>query len=259
MFSFAGQPLADPVGSAPGAWIENNIRPQELFPLAYRYWPGDLTNGPVLEVTAEPARPAIINTLFWPFGASRFAQAHFVVSEGQLDVIRKATSVSGTSIPGTLLFSDGGVSSELGIQSAQMWMLPARPLSTAVAGAGMFLLTLVDDRYWWWGTPLQLHVSEGATTWTQLYANIAAALGISIAVGSIPAEYGKPVADYSASYRPLPNVLDAVAFSVGQRIVRSLNGVVTAQNVTTAIASVVFQLVRAQPKYAGGQFALLPG
>lgn len=258
MMSFADVPVCDSDAPMPepllhiGSWITKNIRPKELFPLAYRFWPGTLIAGPVLEVTAEPARPARIDTLWWPWGASRFAQAHFVVTEEQLEAIRAVVVVDGESVTGELNINDGGTST-----IAQMWMLPAWPLSTAVANAGMYLLTLVDDRYWWWGTPVQFHVTEGGTSWEEVYEEIADDLGITIVVDPIDSAYGTPVADYSTAYRPAPNVLDAVAFSVGQRIVRDLDGTVTAMNASTALASVTAQLASVNPKYAGGPLALV--
>ncbi len=255
MYSYAGVPMLDPVGAG-GVWIQANIRPNELFPLAYKYWPGDLTNGPVLDVTAEPARPAVLNTLWWPYGASRFAQAHFVVSESQLAAIRRVVvdyAGNGTSVVGQLIMDDGKTKI-----TTPMWMLPAWPLSTAVFGAGMYLLTLVDERYWWWGVSYSFIVTAGVTTWLNLYTQISTALGVTISPDTINAAYGTPVADYSSAYRSLPNVLDAVAFSVGQRIVRYRDGTVKAQNARTARSGVVSQLVRGDPKYAGGKFALLP-
>lgn len=255
MYSYAGVPMVDPVGAG-GAWIQANCRPHELFPLAYRYWPGDLTNGPVLEVTAEPARPAVLNTLWWPYGASRFAQAHFVVNDSQLDAIRRVVvdyAVNGSSLSGILKMDDGKTSI-----STAMWMLPARPLSQAVFGGGMHLLTLVDERYWWYGVPFNFTVTANVTTWLNLYTEISTAIGTTIVPDTIAASYGKPVVDYSTAYRSLPNVLDAVAFSIGQRIVRKLNGTVLAMNARAARASVTAQLVRGDLKYAGGKFALLP-
>ncbi len=264
MMSFANIPLSDQIGSPVEAWIAANIRPSELFPLAFRKWPQGLIAGPVLEVTPEHDRPVTIGTLFWPTGASRFAQAHFVVNEGQLAAIRAFVNIGGTTQTANLVFDDGKTQ-----VTTAMWMLPAWPLSTAAPGQGadigaqMYLLTLVDDRYWWWGIPLQMDVTPGVTTWLNLYDAISAAIGRTISVNAINAAYSLPVADYASAYRPLPNVLDAIAFSVGQRIVRNTDGSITAQNATTAIASVTAQLAAnvaaLNPKYAGGTFSLLPG
>ena len=104
MFSYAGIALSDPfntgrpIGKDDDAkgecrrvadWIERNIRPEEIFPFAAHAWTGTLTNSPLLQITPERWRPVQIATCWWPWGARRFARAHFVVSEIQLIQIRQ--------------------------------------------------------------------------------------------------------------------------------------------------------------------------
>lgn len=262
MMSFAGVMLSDPETTEVGEWIQQNISPHELFPLSYQTWPGSLGGTAVLESTPDEERSVIIGSFWWPSGASRFARAYFVVSEAQLNAIRTAVQTpagtnkvaTGTNKAATLLLRDGTNTVE-----AEMWMLPAWPLLTAVAGAGAYLLTLVDERYWWWSLPASIAVDVGTTTWLDLYEAIGDALGVTISVDTIPAAYGLPTDDYASGYQSLPGLLDAVAFSVGQRIVRGLDGTVTAQNATTAIASVTAQLATVVAPYTGGRLSLLPG
>lgn len=251
MFSYAGTYLADPEGHDPGAWIAENIRPAELFPLAARLWPGTLTGGPVLDATPDLQRPVEIGCLWWPWGASRFAHAHFVVGDAQLAAIRSVVFRGGAESAAELVMDDGDVQVR-----TDLWMLPPRPLAQVGTG-GMWLLTLVDDRYWWAGEPLELTTADCAAGWLHLYATIGAALGVTIDADPIASAYGTVApAAYASLYRPLPQVLDAIAFSVGQRIVRRLDGTVHAQNWKTAKTSVAAQLAAAGPKYAGGSFAL---
>jgi hypothetical protein len=256
MFSYAGVNLSEPnesVGINIAGWISANIHPERLFPLAYKSWPESFGNGPVLNQSPEHDRAARINSLFWPRGASRFARGHFVVSGSQLKAIRAVTTRAGVLSAAPFVFSDA-----VGSITTSLWMLPSIPLSKALTGSEMYLLTLVDDRYWWWGQALDLAVTVGVTTWANLYAAIGTNLGISIAVDPVSANYGTPTADYNTGARPLPMIFDAIAFSVGQRVVRSLTGSVRTQNVATAVAAVTANLTLPANSYAGGQMDFNP-
>jgi len=256
MFAFATAYLSDAYASDVGAWIEANIKPSDVFPLAQRTWGGIVTKSPILDLTIDNMRPVRINTFWWPWGASRFARAHFIATEAQLAVIRPNTYRNGAAKRDVLIFADGGEDSKI---AAQMWMLPPLPLATAVAGSGMYLITLVDDRYWWWGIPLSIVIPE-TMAWTALYAKVAQAIGKPIAVDPIVGAYGSANADYSSGYGPLPAVLDAIAFSVQQRIVIDYeNNSIMAMNVSTAASSVAAQLAVGYRPFAGGKLLLTPG
>lgn len=267
MLSYGNVLLADPLdpdAHAPGgmnvsAWIEANIKPEEIFPLASIHWPGTITGGPILERTIPPWMPVRINRLSWPTTASRFAQAHFVVNDDMLTAIRRQAIYNGTLRALPLVMS------HLGQQiSTQMWMLPARPLGQPILPpgnqGGLWLLTLVDDRYWWWDVPLFISFGGPGVhiTWGMLYAQVGRAVGTTIVVDTIPTAYGSPTSDYAVQYRPVPPYLDTVAFSVGQKIVRGLDGTVKAQNAATAIANAAAQADQ-YIRYVGGRLSLKPG
>ncbi len=251
MFSYAGIDLGDPDGTEVGAWISDNIRPQQLYPLAYQSWPAFWKNGPVMNITPEIPRPVKISSLFWPVSASRFAQGNFVVTTAMLDKIRAVAYHRGSARACEFTFDDGENS-----LNTELWTLPAIPLQQALPGSDFHLLTLVDDRYYWWGQSVNLSVLEGATTWESLYEAIGDELGIEIDINPVSIDYGLPSAAYVTGSRPLPLILDAIAFSVGQRIVRGLDGSITAQNATTALSLVAANLVAAPTAYAGGEFDL---
>lgn len=251
MFSYAGVDLGDPDGTEIGEWIVDNIHPQQLYPLAYQTWPAFWRNGPVMNITPEIPRPVKISSLFWPFTASRFAQGNFVVTTTMLNSIRTAAYRYGAAQACEFIFDDGDNS-----LTTYLWMLPATPIQQALPGSDMWLLTLVDDRYYWWGQSVNLDVTEGITTWNDLYETIGDYLGITIDVDPVASDYGVPLSAYTTGSRPLPLILDAIAFSVGQRIVRGFDGSVTAQNATTALSLVSANLVAAPTDYAGGEFDL---
>ncbi len=236
-------------------WINYNTRPEDLYEFPETTWPGPSRQG--WPWSFMPLPPVRLNTLRWPVGAARWAVGHFLISEGLLTNLRSQaypTSIQSNYVSLPLTINDATRS-----VTTNMWMLPAVPISTAVAGAGLFILTLVDERWFWWQRANNIVVTEGITTWQSLYSRIASELQTTIIADPINTNYLKPSQSLSSLYLPLPLLLDAVARSIGQRIVRSLGGVTYAQNPSTALASANAQLGLDYKKYAGGKFALTPG
>lgn len=258
VISYGGLTIGEVQGSNPeiGGWIAQNIRPAEIFPAARLQWPGYLTGGPVFDQTAYPWDHVEIDRLYWPWGASRFAHAHVVVDDTTLAKIRFQAYANQKFAALPFVMGDGQYATAI---TTKLWMLPPRPLSTAApGGSALWLLSLVDDRYFWWESSLQYTVNAGVTAWTDLYTSIGTALGVTITPDAIPAAYGTPTTDYAAAYRPAPIVLDAVAWSIGQRIVRALDGTVRAMNVSSALAIQTAQAALYAPrKRRGGVYSLL--
>lgn len=247
--TFAGIPINDNEGNPEvAAWIERFVPLSRIFPVSLRTWPGTFSDGPILNITPEEDAPVRINTLCWPWGASRFARAHFAVTAQNLLQIRAAVSPSTNSVRKPLVFSDGTNS-----VTASMWMLPAYPL-TKVPDGPLYLLTMVDDRYWWRDTLLNLDVNEGTTTWLDLYNAIGTALGVPITAAPVNPAYGKPVAAYNTASQSLAAIFDAIAFSIGQRVVRSLSGSVSTQNPVNAAATVTANRIQPAAVMSAGQF-----
>ncbi len=252
MFYFAGIPLADAVHSEVNAWLEASIRPQDVFPLAYRPSYGAFTHGPVLQSTAEVPRPIKLNTLYWPYGASRFARAHFVVTSSQLESIQKVVLKQGGQESGKFTFKDG-----TNAIVCDLWMLPSTPLAQCAENAEMYVLNLVDDRYYWWGQYVNFQSETEISLWEDLYENIAASIGTPITVDPIPEAYLGPNSSYTTELgRLVPEVLDAIAFSVQQRLVRSFDGSLRMQNYATSAAINVSNQVASWTPYAGGTYDL---
>ncbi len=237
-------------------WVEQNIDPALMPEFSTRHWPGK-------NLTHLPFRPSLIppairlNSLYWPTGASRFAVGHFLCDEARLADLRDVVYPVEDSVLGydaaDLTISDGTNS-----VTASMWMLPPRPLADCGEN-GLYLLTLVDERYFWWSKATALSVTGGTTTWATLYASIATALGITLTVDDVAAAYLKPPASLGTKYEALPIVLDAVAYCVGQRIVRQLDGTVRAWNADESLAACDAWLADDLPelkKLAGGVLKL---
>lgn len=208
--------------------------------------------------------PVRIGTLVWPTGAMRFATYHTVISGNLLDSLYPwAWGATGPQ-PVDLLM--GKLSTADHIIAQDMYCLPPKPLFNKGSGNAMYLLTLVDQRYFWWFKLSTITDGDGYSSWTDLYSDIATDLGISIAVDNLAAAYNAitPNDFFNCAGQPVPVLLDAVAFQLGQRIVVGLDGLVTAQNtvgaaiaqannVQSAITTV--QNVAGQTEYLARQIA----
>lgn len=248
MQTYAGEALLTPTEDV-RQWVAEHVPPtlEDLVPTEQRQGRFD----PFTFKLAGPPGPPLIGALYWPSGASRFACGRFLASAEQTERIRKkvGTGPPETYRTGTFTFSDGVRKIE-----TALYMLPARPLSD-----GLNLLTLVDERFFWWFKAADITVTENTTTWAQLYSSLAAGLGITLTVDEVNAAYLKPSGAFTTSKEPLPVLLDAAAYSVGQRIVRTLAGKVFAYNVSTSRTKQTENLLaHADAKAAGGLLALTP-
>lgn len=187
----------------------------------------------------------------WPCNtAARFATLHALIDTAGLARVRAA--VYNPYRAGVLVIDD-----DTFMVQTKMWMLPPRPVTQTNPGNNEpWLITLVDERYFWWQRAASLVVTSGVTTWANLYAAIAAGLGITLAPDAIPAAYLMPPAGFSSSYEYLPPLLDAVACNVGQRVVRGLDGTVRAMNAQSSRAVILSNLAQGWTVGAGGRLAI---
>jgi hypothetical protein len=258
--SYAGVTLPIPTQEAV-AWVEANLSLADVlefsrlhwpsFGLSYLAFPGSL-----------PDRPIQVGRLWWPRGASRWAMGHWLVDHNTLEQIRQNTeSTTYTAQPLLMTWVNARTQVEVARISPNLFMLPARPLSQIAGFNGLHLLTLVDDRFFWWQRSTgNLSITEGTTTWEDLYALLGTALGVTITVDPIPAAYLKPSFFLGLSYAYTPVVLDAVAYNVGQRLTRALDGSVRARNPVNAALDLAANrgLAVAASKQAGGVFLFDP-
>jgi hypothetical protein len=244
--TYAGQPLCVPTPEAQ-EWVERNLSVQDLFLWERDGWPGDSRSHWTIGSGQAPPRIKL-GSLYWPTGASRFSVGYYIVTTPELNLIRNAC-YSGSVFsaqPLEIVFPQPpSRAAPRRVFKPDMWMLPPRPL----ASYGMdryWLLILVDDRYFWWRKTSDLSITEGTTTWATFYADIADALGITITVDAVEAAYVKPPEILNVDNEYLPPLLDTVAYSVGQRIVRTLDGRVLARNYTNSKSHLV-RLMNEEP------------
>lgn len=255
--TYGGVPLLVPTPEL-AAWIESNISTADVNEFARPFWPGGVHHDWPVPTHKDANRPIKLNRLYWPRGAARWAVGHFLATDQQLTLIRRQATAGGVHAPLTLIMGEG--SSTIRKISTSLYMLPARPLQQLVGvdkkqAEGLWLITLVDERYYFWERSGTVAINDGVTTWAQLYAAIGTCLGVTITADTVASEYLLPSKEFANHPQCLPLMLDAVAASVGHKIIRKLDGTVHAQGPTTAKASFTQQRPTLSPRQAGGEFA----
>lgn len=178
----------------------------------------------------EPPRLGVLN---WPTGADRWATFHLLVTGAQLTSVLAAIGNTPASYP--LVITDGNG----GTITANMWLLPERPVSQRGDGKEYYLLTFVDDRWFWWMTGGKT-TPVNAPDWGTLLTQLCSSMGVTPALdfGGIPAAYLTPnPARWTIGVQPLPMVLEAAARTIGGRCVRQVTGNFLVTGYTDAAAA----------------------
>lgn len=216
MITFAGIGLIPPddAQEAVNQWWHGHQIAE--FEQPYASATGRLNHLPVpAQARQGPPRIGVLN---WPTLASRFAVCHLVASGDQVALVRAAVGPSPTAQ--TLSFDDGVHPAV----TCSMWMLPPRPISQRGDGKEQYLLTLVDDRYWWWDAGYST-LPTFPTSWSSLLGAMISSVGASGRIPPIPSGYGTPnESRWSVGKQPLPLLIDAASQTVGLRLVRDLDG-----------------------------------
>lgn len=230
------QPLADLIDEI------DRIQPREFledFALPGSF-PGRTLAGLAMASTpdSQPTPQIKLYSWFYPFGASRWSVFRGLATSSMVKAMLDAVHDPATGSLGRSFKSrdfimemsplspdnptDDAISYTV---TSKMFMLPPRPVAENKGFDGLFMVTLVDDRWWFQGTPVSLTVNQN-TTWADLLSSLASALSIDLTHSAIPAVYAKPNAD-SPLFSRMENaaiLLDAVAWNVGCVVVRNLNG-----------------------------------
>lgn len=252
MLSYAGVPLSPPTAEL-AVWAAGVPHlPSDLREFSRQGWPGGQLSQLPAPGLAGPDFTPVPGVLRWPAGASRWATCCLTATDSQLAAVRAQVYYAGAYRPAPLAYDDG-----LGrAVTASMYMLPPRRWTAQCDGPGVWLLTLVDARFWWPSVSAAISVTEGSTSWLSLYAAIGAALGVTISADTPDADYLTPAKAFGASYENLPALLDAAARMAGQRVAVGLDGSVHVYNVASAQATVATNLGLPNPLRAGGQLLL---
>ena len=185
-----------------------------------------------------PPPPLRINSLYWPTGASRWSRFLGICDKATKDKIVTATYGGVTPTSGAsntaknLILADERPQPDGVGLSTLMYLLPPRPI-TCVGGDAptLWLLPLVDERYYWQFRHTDDLAVTTSTTWANLFSTLATRLGVQISADTVSANYFKPdPTECSRRYANAAVLLDIAAHSVGQRIVRYVAGTIKSQN-----------------------------
>ena len=212
-----------------------------------------------------------LGQLYWPVGARRYAAGFFLVTSENLEKMPKF-DVSGNpdnadefgGIRASVNHPQNGYRSKsLYIRTNaneatfDMWMLPPRPLFDSYKKKGLWVLPLVDDRYWWWYHTAGTFRFKSCTTWEDLYKNILGGLGYatqSITVDTIDRKYLFPNKAFLSSSQEtrLPILLDAIGRSTNTKLILKHDSSIHVMNASNSLAKMTTRTTLKSTKASGG-------
>jgi|GEM_PF-5680799 len=190
-----------------------------------------------------PPRPQV-NTLYWPTGAARWARGWFLCDQAGHDALTSSGDAESAWKDGTATAKPFKCStpSPAGQDpytlEAKLYLLrPMRITATADETFGdLWLLPLVDQRYWWQFRRCG-DLSGALDSWADLVTALGLQLGRKIHCPDVDTAYLQPdPIELCRSEENLAVVLDAVAYSIGRRVVVGYDETVTLQSYTAAEA-----------------------
>lgn len=211
---------------------------------------------PVPNYTA--GRQAKLNSLYWPTGAARWAHGLFLADGETKDAIVGAAHGSSSASRVRLEMGD----EQHATVFVDLWLLPPHQISgfnSTNKKENLWLMPLVDDRYWWQFYDIGDFEVGPSTTWGDVYEQLASIVGHSITVDpwSTNLLHPDPV-ELTRRFDNVGVLLDAVAHSLGHRIIfRFVNNTfyLIAQNPTEAAGNYTSNLTAdAWALAAGGEW-----
>lgn len=254
MLQLAGVDLVVDNGDGQVEEFIENFMPDErttllAMPWLRRPFPGFGLQGLTVPAGFTPEPKFKINKFYYPPTlASSWAYGHFLCRSDDVSLIMsQAQGQDGTynKVPfdiGNPESNDSGtiVAGE-GIE-VDVYVLPPTPLSGIRGLSGnvqsMYLLTIVDQRFFWWYKNFGAITISSTTQWTDLITNIGNILGLSepIDVDAVDPAYLQPsIQMFSLPYEPIPPILDAIAFNIGCRVVVAYTGAVFLMKYQTSL------------------------
>lgn len=214
-------------------WIERYIPFPEHRGQIFSNDPPSIFSGLTFRHNTDNNIPFRLNVLRWPQGASRWATYHFIATDQQLVTLKAQCYVGGggssSSGPGSSPMSVQkdlvlhGCGSEI---TCEMWMLPPRPVSATnpfwSRANRMWVVTLVDARYWINQDHCGELAMEDVSTWTKMLDFLRVRAGYKKTEWDCPdvhADWLQPHVELqNANSIPLGIMIDAVAWNVGRKV-----------------------------------------
>ncbi len=249
--SYAGVSLS-PLTAEQAAWVDYTLKLQDIALFQIRHDKSQ-TQSRLSIPNVEESYKGKVGVLRWPIGARRWACGLYTATSSQLEAIKAIVYAGGGYVPANLVIGDGSGGANRGITTS-MYMLPSNPILQVPGTNGLYLLALVDARYWWWYSTCSLNVAAptGTTTYGDLYSQLGSALGVSITHDTVDPDYLAPGPAHSCTDEYVSLLLDSVAFNCGQRITRQLDGTIRAINASSANTSDTANLALGFRLHVGG-------
>lgn len=215
--------------------------PTDLYmPWRRESWPGFGTAGLTYPTRRYDEPKFKLGRFHWPSGAARWAFGHFLATSDMVAAILPDSCSNGTYLPLPFILGNPETGGEY--ITVSVYMLPPTPLSgirglsqSATGSASLYLLTIVDVRYFWWWLNMGNVQVTSSTSWLGLFKICQSQTSAVIQVDNIPSTYLQPSTMFSLPYEPLPIILDAICFNVGLRLVALYNGTFYAMSYATSL------------------------
>lgn len=279
MLTFAGEPLLFPNAEV-DAFLARNLELLDLSQFAdqparrasarhacrSRFEQNKGLGLPIVNWPAMP--PPRINTLWWPTGATRWAMGWFLATRKTRDAIlkkvRPSSQSAGLNKASLGIGDDLDNSTDTPVNAIDMYLLPPRPISWTDEDGNdgdLWLIPLVDERYFWQFINVGDISVTTSTTWASLFSTLGTALGSTITVASsVESAYMKPdPTDFTRKYDNAALLLDAAAWSTGRRVVRRIDGTVRVESRSIADTILRDNLDKKWRQLSGGDFSDMGG
>lgn len=260
MINYAGVDLLLPTPELE-SWINTNF--SQKYTDSFQVFSGDFCG--FFPQTFPSGGETRLNTLVWPRDASRWSYGHFLATTTMVEAINlgvdalyvsgggsgsgwcSGSGVSGSGVSsGQCAYSGSGASGsnldgallKMGTPGAtvncKMFMLPPTPIaripwnrsaSCAEALEGLWLITLVDDRFWWNMRSVTFGSILGGD-WDDMFSSMLQSIGTATGTIQTSAPYGLMPAQLAEApwQGQMAQLFDCYLYQTQKRLIKSLTG-----------------------------------
>ena len=235
------------------AWAEAHLRLRELEVFQIRH-DRSQTQSRLSIPDREETLDMRLGVLQWPQGARKFAVGLYLCTDSQLASIKaQVYGVAGGEYNiGQLVLDDETQLPHHGV-SVDLWLLPTYPILQIPGQGQMYLLILVDERYFWWGETISVN---GNASYTTVWDALGAQLGVTLDVDTIATAFRQVGNAHTSTFEYPGPVLDSLAYGAGQRVVVDLDNSIHVYNPATATAILASDNTLGFSPLMGGVLAL---
>lgn len=183
-------------------------------------WPGPNLLALGMPSPPPPAECLGLGCMWYPWGMSRHAVYRGIMTAADVTTLGALVQAAPTAAQSFVVASVEGTTTTT--MTTPLHVLPPRPCRED----GLYLVTLVDDRWHRMGRFAGKIRPDGTLTWGSLISALATALGITLTSAAVDAAYYKPEPDsplYSSD-ESAAVLLDAAAANIGRVVVRDFDG-----------------------------------